>query len=467
MQNLFEELHLPFAIAAAAACCGCLECVVCAACARWAWRRCSHAGAHDSASWPPAPITDFTHVPRACRAILAAYEDDLSRPRWAPSPGGYRMDPAAVVRRTSYADTAGRCPPYILYLDRANAELFIAVRGLNPGRGADYRLLLDNRPDPQPFDGGYVHRGILKAAVWLLNREADTLRRIIAEMGSNSCRVVIAGHSLGAGVAALVAAVMVNYLDRFGGIERERVRCYAVAPARCMSLNLAVKYADVINSVVLQDDFLLRTSTPLEDIFGSIFCLPCLMVLVCLRDTFVPEDKMLKDPKRLYAPGRLYHIIDRKSCSCGRMDPQVRTAVPVEGRFERIVLSCNAASDHSLIWVERQAQKALEMMMVMEGQQRQVIMSPPKQQTIEGEQSLEKELKVALEKTALLSKHDNSIAICNENSSTETYIPIKLENDETSSSADSKSDWDDLVEKLLISEVETSDLESQLDHSER
>ncbi|KAK7261968.1 hypothetical protein RIF29_28295 [Crotalaria pallida] len=35
-------------------------------------------------------------------------------------------------------------------------------------------------------------------------------------------------------------------------IERKRVRCYAIVPARCMSLNFAVRYADVINSVVLQ-----------------------------------------------------------------------------------------------------------------------------------------------------------------------------------------------------------------------
>lgn len=44
---------------------------------------------------------------------------------------------------------------------------------------------------------------------------------------------------------------------------------------------------------------------------------------------------------------------------CGRFPPEVRTAIPVDGRFEHIVLSCNATSDHAIIWIEREAEKAL------------------------------------------------------------------------------------------------------------
>jgi len=69
---------------------------------------------------------------------------------------------------------------------------------------------------------------------------------------------------------------------------------------------------------------------------------------------------MLRDPRRLYAPGRLYHIVERKPFSCGRIPPVVRTAVPVDGRFEHIILSCNATSDHAIIWIEREAQRALD-----------------------------------------------------------------------------------------------------------
>lgn len=81
-----------------------------------------------------------------------------------------------------------------------------------------------------------------------------------------------------------------------------------------------------------------------------------------MKDTFVSEEKKLSDPRRLYAPGRMYHIVERKFCRCGRYPPEVRTAIPVDGRFEHIILSCNATSDHAIIWIEREAQKALELL---------------------------------------------------------------------------------------------------------
>jgi Lipase (class 3) len=103
----------------------------------------------------------------------------------------------------------------------------------------------------QMFDGGFVHHGLLKAAVWILNREGQTLSDLLEKYG-HDYSLVFSGHSLGSGIAALMTIIIVNHLDLFGGIPRSQVRCYAVAPARCMSLNLAVKYADVINSVILQ-----------------------------------------------------------------------------------------------------------------------------------------------------------------------------------------------------------------------
>lgn len=111
---------------------------------------------------------------------------------------------------------------------------------------------------------------------------------------------------------------------------------------------------------------------------------------------------MLKDPRRLYAPGRLYHIVERKPCRMGRYPPVVRTAVPVDGRFEHIVLSCNATSDHAIIWIEREAQRALDLML-----EKYQTMEIPAKQRMERQETLAREhseeYKAALQRAVTLS----------------------------------------------------------------
>ncbi|KAK2990747.1 hypothetical protein RJ640_003815 [Escallonia rubra] len=369
-------------------CCG-VECVLTLGFLRWGWKRCTYVGSDDSATWASATADEFAPVPRVCRLILAVYEEDLRNPQCPPAHGGYRLNPDWVVKRVTYEQTSGHAPPYLIYVDHEHREIVLAIRGLNLVKESDYKLLLDNALGMQMFDGGYVHHGLLKSAIWLLNQESDTLKRLWVENGSDY-KMVFVGHSLGSGVAALLTVIMVNHGGLLGGVPRSKVRCYALAPARCMSLNLAVKYADVIHSVILQDDFLPRTPTPLEDIFKSLFW-----------DTFIPEGRKLRDPRRLYAPGRMYHIVERKFCRCGRYPPEVRTAIPVDGRFEHIVLSCNATSDHAIIWIEREAEKALERL--RESSSETTTTTAPKVQKLERLQTLEKEHKDALERAVSLN----------------------------------------------------------------
>lgn len=46
--------------------------------------------------------------------------------------------------------------------------------------------------------------------------------------------------------------IVANHGNQLGGVPRNLSRCYAVAPACFLSLNMDVKYADVIYFVVLQ-----------------------------------------------------------------------------------------------------------------------------------------------------------------------------------------------------------------------
>jgi len=234
-----------------ACCLPVVECVYCLACARWAWQRCLHSGGYDSETWGVASAAEFEPVPRLCRLILSVYEDDLENPQWAP-PGGYGMEPRWVVHRRTYEHTHGHAPTYLLYIDHRHSDVVLAVRGMNMAKESDYAVLLDNKLGQRRFDGGYVHNGLLKAAEWVFDAECDVLRDLLEK--NPGYTLTFAGHSLGSGVVAMLALVAVHNKERLGGIERKRIRCFAMAPARCMSLNLAVRYADIINAVILQVD---------------------------------------------------------------------------------------------------------------------------------------------------------------------------------------------------------------------
>ncbi|CAD5190996.1 uncharacterized protein LOC135648954 [Musa acuminata AAA Group] len=422
-----------------------LECVYCLACARWAWKRCLHSAGHDSETWGLASADEFEPVPRLCRYILANYEDDLDNPRHA-LPGLEAVNPRWVVRKKSYRDTHRRAPPYLIYLDHDHCDIVVAVRGLNLAKESDYAVLLDNSLGKRKFDGGYVHNGLLKAAGWVLDAECDILRELV-EKHSNYT-LTFAGHSLGSGVAAMLAMVVVQNRDKLGNVERKRIRCFAIAPARCMSLNLAVRYADIINSVVLQDDFLPRTATPLEDIFKSLFCLPCLLCLRCMRDTCIPEDVKLKDPRRLYAPGRLYHIVERKPFRFGRYPPVVRTAVPVDGRFEHIVLSCNATSDHAIIWIEKEAQRALDMIF-----HKEQTMDIPAKQRMERQETLAKEHreehKAALRRAVTLSVPDAFSPTAYGTFDEKTSEAEDDDSQASSTRSRQRMSWNELIERIF------------------
>lgn len=251
-------------------CCGLplLECVYCLACARWAWKKFLYAAGNESENWGLASAEEFEPVPRICRYILAVYEEDLRNPIWAP-PGGYGMNPDWVVLRRNDEETQGRVSPYMIYLDHDNADILLAIRGLNMAKESDFAVLLDDKLGQTKFNGGYVHNGLLKAANWVLDVECEILRELVER--NPSYTLTLAGHSLGAGVVTLLTILVIQNREKMGNIERKRIRCFAIAPARCISLNLAVRYADVINSVVLQDDFLPRTTVALEQLFKSVF----------------------------------------------------------------------------------------------------------------------------------------------------------------------------------------------------
>ncbi|CAI5494539.1 unnamed protein product [Closterium sp. Naga37s-1] len=259
-----------------------------------------------------------------------------------------------VVRRANYEDTKGRCPPYMIYVDHEARDICL-VR----------------------LDGGFVHTGMLKAAAWLLDQEMPVLTMLARYHPAYT--LTFTGHSLGSGVVAM-ATVILHASREHVGFSVRRLRCFCMAPARSMSLNLAIKYADVINSVVLQDDFLARTSAPVRSALAAGFCLPCMLLYKYQQDALISTSDKLKDPRRLYAPGRLFHVLYRPHMSMAQYPhPVVKTAVPVDHRFERVVVSPSIVYDHIIHHIEAKSALALAAMEAEQQEQQ----TPPEEQRMQ------------------------------------------------------------------------------------
>ncbi|KAH9700999.1 hypothetical protein KPL71_024840 [Citrus sinensis] len=92
------------------------------------------------------------------------------------------------------------CKGYWVVLQK-KTDIVLAIRGLNLAKEGDYAVLLDNKLGQTKFDG----------------------------------------------VVALLVLIVVQNLDKLGNIERNKIRCFAIAPTKCMSLNLAVRYEWIVN----------------------------------------------------------------------------------------------------------------------------------------------------------------------------------------------------------------------------
>ncbi|KAH9260264.1 hypothetical protein BASA81_001434 [Batrachochytrium salamandrivorans] len=99
------------------------------------------------------------------------------------------------------------------------------------------------------FDSG-IHAGVLHAARFVLDRVGLLLQKAFYKSGF---RVVVVGHSLGAGVASALAMLLREEL------KMDRVTCYAFAPPPSVSKDLAMLSQEYVYSVVNGDDVIPRT----------------------------------------------------------------------------------------------------------------------------------------------------------------------------------------------------------------
>ncbi|KAI8851540.1 Alpha/Beta hydrolase protein [Chytridium lagenaria] len=152
--------------------------------------------------------------------------------------------------------------PYFIVYDPDTDSIIIAIRGTFSI--AD--VLVDLKFDLAEFDipeledtkgGHWAHSGMLRTARNIVAdvEKEDVLRPVLTDPESDyfGCPLVVTGHSLGAGVAALVASLL--------RAQYPTACCYAYEPPGCLLSSRAAKHFESFcTSVVMGDDIVPRTS---------------------------------------------------------------------------------------------------------------------------------------------------------------------------------------------------------------
>ncbi|DAZ96127.1 TPA: hypothetical protein N0F65_008706 [Lagenidium giganteum] len=164
----------------------------------------------------------------------------------------YASTPEQFCAESEYAeDTIVRShpggifsPKFILLMDHDAQEIMVAVRGSASIMDFCTDICVVN----EPFRDGEGHRGIVHAASWLVKSVQEDLVQLQEEYPDY--KVILTGHSLGAGAAALASIQMKEVLPS--------LECYAFATPASVTSELALECAGYVTTIVNKDDCIPR-----------------------------------------------------------------------------------------------------------------------------------------------------------------------------------------------------------------
>jgi len=204
----------------------------------------------DSAS-PPHEVLSLLRRYRLLACLAYDKTDDVSLSD-ALVQEGYGLLAAQYA-----PDISRGCPAYYLALADSDSssspekEVLLCIRGTYSAEDVFTDLLAVGSSFGET--GHKAHAGIAKAAGFL-SAKFGTLLRALYDAGLT---VTLVGHSLGAGVASLLALFLHQQ-----GLEPGRLRCLAYEPPACMDLPLAQACGkdNLVMSLVTRDDLVPRMS---------------------------------------------------------------------------------------------------------------------------------------------------------------------------------------------------------------
>ncbi|XP_012670112.2 diacylglycerol lipase-beta [Clupea harengus] len=152
--------------------------------------------------------------------------------------------------------------PFFVALDHKKESILVAVRGTLSLKDVltDLSAVCENLPIEGVSGASYAHKGISQASHYIYKKLVNDgiLRQAFSI--APEYRLVITGHSLGAGTAAILAVLLRNMYPT--------LQCYAFSPpGGLMSKALADYSKEFVVSVVLGKDLVPRLSLPnMEDL---------------------------------------------------------------------------------------------------------------------------------------------------------------------------------------------------------
>jgi len=160
-------------------------------------------------------------------------------------------------------------PSFYLCVDHAEKHIVVSIRGTVPSNVFD--VLTDLNAQPMSYSGGEVHRGMALAAKNVLAeiQNSEPARKLLFDPKNMHYDVIFCGHSLGAGVAALMAMrVMNGEASVFSHyVEMKKIQAFAFASPGVASQSLIdpdqitnKKWNQIVTSVALSTDLVTRMS---------------------------------------------------------------------------------------------------------------------------------------------------------------------------------------------------------------
>ena len=149
-------------------------------------------------------------------------------------------------------DSSPSKPAFFVAANKERKEVLFVIRGT-----ADFSdALTDMASSQSDFLGGKAHSGMVRGVKWFKSNYQKELLLVLEKYGYK--KLVFAGHSLGAGTAALLT-MHAKSEKKFAGID---VRGFAFAPPAAVSKELmgAGGCGAGITSLVCGDDFVTRAS---------------------------------------------------------------------------------------------------------------------------------------------------------------------------------------------------------------